>query len=313
VSGTGRKRGRAQRAPAPGAGEATYSVGAVARATGLSAHVLRAWERRYGAIEPRRTAGGTRRYTESELRRLLLLRRALAAGHAIGAVARLPASTIERMLEESEPPRPSATQGVLAALQRLDGREAERLLAMHLAALGPRAFAYEIAIPLLQEVGRRWERGELSVAAEHLGSSLARSLLGTALRASDGAARGPALLFSTPSGERHEFGLLVGALLAAASGVQVVYLGPDLPAGEVAEAARTLGAGVVVIGVVALHRRDTQRYVDELRRSLPAETEVWVGGATGADVEVGPGVVRLVDLPDLERRARARAAQSALA
>jgi DNA-binding transcriptional MerR regulator len=309
-----RKGGRAHRpggAPERPEEDARYSVGAITRASGLSAHVLRAWERRYGAVEPRRTPGGTRRYTEADLRRLVLLRRAVEAGHSIGAVARLPEADLERMLEASAPSPPSATEAVLAAVQRLDGRETDRLLAMHFAALGPRAFAHQIAIPLLQEVGRRWEGGALGVAEEHLVSSLARNLLGAALRGSDAAARGVPLLFTTPSGERHEFGVLLGALLAVASGVNAVYLGPDLPASDVAQAASKLRAGGVVLGVVCLHRRETQRYVDELRGLLAPEVEIWLGGGPGADIAAAPGVLRLADLPDLERRARTWAARPA--
>lgn len=309
-----RRRGRARReggAPQGPEDDARYSVGAITRATGLSAHVLRAWERRYGAVEPRRTAGGTRRYREADLRRLVLLRRAVESGHSIGAVARLPEADLERMLEESAPPPPSAAGAVLAAVQRLDGREADRLLAMHFAALGPRSFAHEIAIPLLQEVGRRWEAGELGVAEEHLASSLARNLLGAALRGSDVAARSVPMLFTTPSGERHEFGVLLGALLAVASGANAVYLGPDLPASDVAHAASKLGAGAVVLGVVGLHRRETQRYVEALRSLLAPGVEIWLGGGPGADIEAAPGLLRLADLPELERRARAWAARPA--
>jgi DNA-binding transcriptional MerR regulator len=67
----------------PISNEPTYSLGAVARLTGLSPHVLRAWERRYGAVRPLRTPGGTRLYRESDVARLRQLRAAVQAGHSI--------------------------------------------------------------------------------------------------------------------------------------------------------------------------------------------------------------------------------------
>jgi len=288
----------------PGQDEATYAMGAVARLTGLSEHVLRAWERRYGAVEPQRTAGGSRRYRESHVRRLRLLRDAVEAGHPISELAALPDAELERRVEAARPPPPDPMGEIVAAVEGLDAAELDRLLAMHFAALGPRVFAREIALPMLHEIGRRWERGELSVAAEHLASAVARSTLGAALKHSAVAARGAPLVFATPAGERHELGTLVAALTAASAGARVVYLGADLPAEELHRAAETLGARAVALGIVTLDGGAEAEFVSGLRRRLPAEVEIWVGGPGGARQREAPGVVPIPDLDALERRVR---------
>jgi DNA-binding transcriptional MerR regulator len=283
--------------------ERTYSLGLVSRLTGLSPHVLRAWERRYEVVTPLRTAGGTRRYREADVARLRLLRAAVAAGHPIGDVARLDDTELRAHAELHEGEERPALGEVLVALDGLDAAEAERLLGIQLAALGPRRFARAVVLPLLDEIGSRWERRELCMASEHLASAVVRSLLGTLLRRRASAAPGPALLFTTLPGDRHELAVLVAAVLAADLGANAVYLGPDLPAGEVALAAQKTAAALVVSGVSRFDgvARRTQA-LRELRRALPRTVALWVGGSGLDGVELPPGVEEVANLDALEQR-----------
>jgi DNA-binding transcriptional MerR regulator len=281
--------------------EPTYSLGAVARLTGLSEHVLRAWERRYGAVQPLRTPGGTRRYREGDVVRLRLLGSAVASGHAIGEIARLPDAEIERRLDLAiaSLPRP-ALAPVLAALEALDGPEAERLLGAQLAALGGARFVRAVASPLLVEIGGRWARGGLCVASEHLASTILRNLLGSCLRPRLAGARAPAILFTTPPGERHELGALMAAVTSVEAGGHPVFLGPDLPIPEVAAAVRSLDAAVVALGVCQADGAARAAAFRELRRSVPPGVDLWVGGPAAPDLELPPGVTRLADLDELD-------------
>jgi DNA-binding transcriptional MerR regulator len=277
-----------------------YSLGAVARLLRVTPHLLRAWERRYGAVRPGRTAGGTRRYSEADVARLRLLRAGVEAGHPISEIATLTVDELERRFGE----RAEAPLGPLGDLLRsvdgLDAGELERRLGQQLAALGPRDFARRVALPLLDEVGERWQRGELCIAAEHATSAILRSLLGGALRFPRLAA-GPLLVFATPSGERHELGLLAAALCAQERGARVLFLGPDLPAAEVARALRDAGgADAVVVAVVSLDAPAARRALAELRRTVPGDVPIWVGGSRAASLPDTPGVRRLADLDDLE-------------
>lgn len=276
-----------------------YSLGAVVRLTGLSEHTLRAWERRYGAVQPGRSPKGTRRYSQAEIERLRLLHAAVQAGHRIGDVAGLSDQEIEARLDALPAPASRPLDEVRAAIARLDPGEVERLLGIQLAALGNAGFCREIALPLLHEVGTRWEHGEGSVASEHLLTSATRGLLGAALRAAPRLADAPRLLFTTPEDERHELGALIAAVTAAGAGADVTYLGPELPVEEVVAAASATQARAVGLSIVTLPGGAARRYLERLRRALPEAVALWLGGAGAAETTV-PGAEHL-ELDELAR------------
>jgi DNA-binding transcriptional MerR regulator len=291
-------------------GEPTYSLGAVTRLTGLSPHVLRAWERRYGVVRPLRTPGGTRRYREVDVLRLRRLRDAVAAGHPIGEVAGLSEPELARRLE-LEPaglPQP-ALAPILTAIEQMDGAEAERLLGAQLSTLGGPRFVRLVASPLLTAVGERWANGRLCVASEHLASTVLRSLLGPLVRPTRSGAQSPPIVFATPPGERHELGALMAAIAAAEAGGHPVYLGPDLPVDEVVRAASMLEARAVALGVCHLDGIDHAASLRALRASLPDSVEIWVGGRAAVAMALPEGVA-LVDHPsDLDHKVALLAAR----
>jgi DNA-binding transcriptional MerR regulator len=293
--------------------EAPFAVGAVTRLTGLSAHVLRSWERRYGAVRPHRTAGGSRRYTEAEVARLRLLRAGVKCGHPISALAPLSDVEIAALLDTRSDTSGLPFEEVLGAIARLDAREVDRLLAFQLVVRGARGFALDFVLPLFVEIGARWESGFLSVTAEHMATYVAGNLLGTALRSAPVADGLPPILFTTPAGEQHEFGVLVAALVASSGGADAVYLGADLPAGEVARAASHLNARAVVLGVVALEPRDTTTYLGALQRDLEQGVSVWIGGDGALRVtELPSGVTFIESYEDFEARIRETSSEAAV-
>jgi DNA-binding transcriptional MerR regulator/methylmalonyl-CoA mutase cobalamin-binding subunit len=276
-----------------------YSLGAVARMLGVTPHLLRAWERRYGAVRPARTAGGTRRYTESDVRRLRLLRAGIGRGHPIGEIAPLPLAELERRFGPLAPERAAPSEALWNAIARVDGAEIERLLGLQLGALGPSAFVHEVALPLLRAVGERWRSGEVCVAAEHAVSAAVRSLLGAALRLRR-ETDGPRIVFATPPGERHELGLLAAAVCALERGARVTYLGPDLPAEELALAAREQGAAAAVLALACTDGDEVRRELQEARLRLGGDVALWIGGAGSAALPPIEGVRIFADLRALE-------------
>jgi DNA-binding transcriptional MerR regulator/methylmalonyl-CoA mutase cobalamin-binding subunit len=275
--------------------EAPFAVGVVAPMTEVSVHVLRSWERRYGAVQPQRTPRGARRYSEADVTRLRLLGAAVSHGHPSSALAPLSDASISALLEPHGNTPELPLDEVLSAIARLDAREVERLLTFQLFARGPHDFARNFVLPLLVEMGVRWESGRLPMAAEHMATFLAGSLLGGALRAAPVQERRRPILFTTPTGERHEFGLLVAALVATSAGADAFYLGADLPASEVVHAAAQLNASAIALGVVALDPADTAPYLHALRGGLDRSVAVWIGGAASRRIEPLPDGVTLTD------------------
>lgn len=280
----------------------SYSVAAVVRMTGLSEHVLRAWERRHEAIVPARTAGGTRRYSAEDVARLRLLAAAVANGVPIRELAPLSDAELAARGARSGPPKGPRLFGLFAALEELEVESLERQLGLQLAALGVRAFLDGVAVPFLHEIGARWERGELAPFAEHAASSALRSVLARAMRVRNSDDEN-GLVLATPPGELHELGILMAALSAQEHRVRVVYLGCDLGADEIAEAARRARAQAVGLGIVALEPALAGREVRALRRRLPAETELWLGGGGAGRLASTPeGATLVPDLAALDTR-----------
>jgi len=279
-----------------------YPIAAVSRLTGLQLDTIRAWERRYGAVVPERGPRG-RVYTDAQVQRLRLLAALVAQGHTIGQVAALPTPRLEELLYRSTPPaalsveQPAAARQaigpVLEAIERFDYATVERELARVSALFAPRDFVYDIVLPLMREVGERWHQGTLSIAQEHMASAILHGVMGTLVRLHAAPPTASRLLFASPEGEQHEFGLLAAAMLAAAAGLGVVYLGPSLPAGEIATAALDSGALAVVLAVTG-GAESTPARVAEVRQALAPRVELWVGGRDAAGFPGTPGSRRRV-------------------
>ncbi|MGH7785774.1 MAG: MerR family transcriptional regulator [Candidatus Binatia bacterium] len=284
----------------------------VSRMTGLSPDIIRAWEKRYGVVAPKRGARGARLYSLADIARLRLLRQVVGGGRAIGDVARLSPAELEALagspvLAADGRQRSAAPDGHLdvvgqavAALARFDGRALDRCLGDALMALGSREFILQVAAPLLGEIGDRWSDGRLTIADEHLLSGQMRNLLSGMMRAR-GPVAAPTVLLATPQGERHEFGLLLAGLLIADAGLGLCYLGADLPAAEIVAAAQRAGVSVVGLGLV---NEDNHRpALDEVRgieRGLAPSTELWLGGRAAAAVRAEIGASRAVVLDRID-------------
>jgi MerR family transcriptional regulator, light-induced transcriptional regulator len=264
----------------------TYPMRVATRLSGLSAATVRAWERRYGAVVPDRTEGNARRYSADQVRRLILLRRAIERGHAIGDVARLPTEQLEEISEATAAPEPGRLpdqvyrQLIDDYLHELDGFEARaalEILSRTAALLPPHELVFQLVLPLLGEVGARWERGDLSVAHEHMVSGHLKGLLGTLVRLQAPSPGGSKVVLATPPGELHEFGALVGAFVAAGHDYEAVYLGPDLPWSDLSVAVDRSGTDLVVLSVVHDMGARAHDTLDQEVRALAERVEIWIG------------------------------------
>jgi MerR family transcriptional regulator, light-induced transcriptional regulator len=260
---------------------AHYPIRVVARMTGLSVDTLRAWERRYDAVSPVRGDRG-RVYTDGHVHRLKQLATLVEQGHPIGRIAGLSDAALKKLRQDLpgqvEVPRDRDTDlgPLLNAVKRYELTTIDSLLNRYAVTVPPEQLIFAVVLPVLREVGARWESGTVRPAQEHLVSSVIRSVLGGLLRTMPRASAGPTMLFATPSGERHELGLLCAAVLAAAAGARVVYLGPDLPAADILHAATTCGADVVVMAATATGASAPDQ-LSKLAR-LPKKMAVWLGG-----------------------------------
>lgn len=282
--------------------EIHYPLRAAVRLTGLSPELLRAWEQRYGAVVPGRTAGGSRRYSAADIERLRLVKAAVDAGHRIGQVARLDDDALRERIAAARSATRVPLDGVIEALEHLDASGAQRRLSIQLAALGPARFASECALPLVREIGERWAAGRMGIASEHLATGILRSLLGASLQPTAATLRGPSVVFATPPGERHELGLLMAALTAVGAGANPIYLGAEVPIADLLDAVERTDACVLGIGLVASEPDAADALVRSLRDGLPRHVHLWLGGSGSAGVAPLAGVERFATLEELEQR-----------
>ncbi|MCC7241892.1 MAG: MerR family transcriptional regulator [Acidobacteria bacterium] len=277
--------------------------------TGIGIDTLRAWERRHGAVTPVRDDRG-RMYTEADVARLRLLRAAVDHGHSIGRLAGLTDGDLRRIAAVGDetaapavaPVRPTApdTASLDAALRRFDAAAIDQEIARLAAVLRPFDLVRNVLMPTLAKVGDDWHEGRVTVAQEHLMSSTIRNILGSFLRLHVRPAGAARLLLATPSGDRHEMGTLGAAMLAASSGLDVAYLGPDLPARDILDSVKPAGAQVLVLGVTTtLGAKTAQHELRTIAGGLPGDVELWIGGPAAARHAHAIGTRGLV-LPDYD-------------
>jgi MerR family transcriptional regulator, light-induced transcriptional regulator len=308
------------------ANELRHSIKVVARKTGLSPHLIRAWEKRYSTIQPERNEGNRRLYTTEDIERLLALKRATDIGHSIGDIAQLPTDRLNVLVAEdaalSTPapapdPEPTAqrptTIGALkvvdlvgeaySAVEAMDSARLEDILDRASVDLGQLRLLGEIISPLVAQIGDAWRVGALKVAHEHVASSCIRTFVTQMTRPVALHPRAPVMVATTPSGQLHELGAVLVAAAATHGGWRVVYAGISLPSEEIVSVALAQGARAVALSIV--HPEDDPDLPTELRRLrrlLPAGIHILVGGRASAGYEAvlaEIGAIRVAGLPQL--------------
>lgn len=302
-----------------------HPVRVVVQRTGLSPDVLRAWERRYGAVEPVRTAGGQRLYTGADIERLGLLHEATRAGRQIGQLAPLDNAALRDLivsdLREAAPagaPSPAAAERYVAraysAVELLEPGQLELELRQAVLALGALPMLTDVLAPLLQRVGNAWHQSRLSVAHEHAASVVVRRLLDWMAAAYSPGPDAPVIGLATLEGERHEFGAMVAMAAALPNGWNALYFGPEVPVRDLAAAVAE--RDLRVLGLSVVYVDDPGRVAEGIRQvrdALPADVALVIGGSGVArirerlaafDVQVAEDLVSFVAAlrPLTERR-----------
>ena len=266
-------------------------IGELSRRSGVSPELLRAWERRYGLLQPTRSVGGLRLYSPVDLARVQAMQQHLADGYAAAEAAVLASRTASRRDEEIA--ASTAKEELADALARFDDGEAHAAFDALLARLSIDALLRDVILRYLHDLGERWERNEVSIAQEHFASTLLRGrLLG--LARGWGRGIGPVAVLACAPGEQHDLGLLAFGLALRARGWRIVYLGTDTPIMSVTDAARSCSAVVVVVS--AVDPRVFRRHAEELQQ-LARETRLYLGGAGAAKARLDADLLRLTGDP----------------
>jgi DNA-binding transcriptional MerR regulator len=237
---------------APTANGGPYRIQAAAQMCGIPATTLRAWERRYGIPVPRRTASAYRLYTAEDVALVSRMQALVKDGVAPAEAARV---VLGALPPAGVAAPPAATDGleiaqerILVAVQRWDATGVDNELTRLSMLLDAQTLYEKVVAPLVAEVGRRWERGELSIAQEHLLTERLELAVRASLRALE-RQEGPLVLLACVDFEQHVLGMLGAALRFAGSGARTVTLGAMTPPAAIGEAVRSMAPRMVGLSV----------------------------------------------------------------
>ncbi len=302
--------------------EQKHPINVVSKITGLSTHVIRAWENRYGAVSPGRTPGNHRLYSDGDVQRLLALKHAIKSGWKIGRISSLPTHELLEITVKdglafpgqvkAEPPdmriheAESSVLACLDAVKRFDAAALWEALYRSSVLLGRIGVIEDVIIPLMRSIGEQWSKGSVRIVHEHAASAVIRTYLGDQIRSLDVTESAPRAVTCTPEGELHEMGALAAAVGAAVQGWRVQYLGPNLPWEEIAGSVEIFKADLVLVSVImgSGEGRDAEE-LKKLRSFIPRDVSIIVGGTlspVGIKDLAGEGIEYLDDIRSLRAR-----------
>ena len=250
-------------------------IGEFSRRVDVSPELLRAWERRYELLQPIRTDGGFRLYTDEDAERVERMKLALAEGFSAAEAAHRALAqerSTERVLD-------GAVERFVAAARAYDEAAAHAILDEALAGFSLETVLRDLVLPVLREIGAEWERGKLEVAQEHFASNLVRERL-LALARLWGRGGGPLAILACAPGERHEIGLIAFGLVLRSHGWRILFLGADTPIATLRRAAETTDPRLVVVASMDSALLEAQS--SELRR-LGRSVPLVVSGAGASE------------------------------
>jgi MerR family transcriptional regulator, light-induced transcriptional regulator len=242
-------------------------IGELSRRVGVSDHLLRAWETRYGLFHPTRSAGGFRLYSSADEDRVRRMQFHLGEGLSAAEAAHSALADMNgRPAIEAGALKGTSTAGGIAALsarlkealENFDEAVAQAILDRLLSDFTVATVLGDVVLPYLHDLGERWTRSEVSIAQEHFASHVIRGRLASLARGW-GSGRGPRVIIACPPGELHDLPIMIFGIIVSRSGWRVDYLGANTPIEEVIRLAEQVHPDLIVVAAVTADRLDDVR------------------------------------------------------
>jgi methanogenic corrinoid protein MtbC1 len=271
-----------------------YTIKQASLRTGIDVSLIRAWERRYGVVHPERSAGGYRLYDDDAIARLRAMRALIAQGwSAAQAAAEVRVAPPSAAASSGVSDLADIGPGLVEAAGRYDVAAVDRLLDELFGRGSFEAVIDDVVLPAVRLFGEAWAEGRIDVAAEHLASGAVSRRLSALFSVGGAAGSGPQVLVGLPPDSRHELGALAFAVALRRLGVDVLYLGADVPVASWVDAASQSAATAAVIGTVTSQDIAAAAEVAVEIRAARPDLILAVGGSSGAGVTVPVDVVHL--------------------
>jgi methanogenic corrinoid protein MtbC1 len=276
-----------------------FNIQVASQLSGVASATIRAWEKRYQAVNPTRAENKHRLYSELDIEKLALLFKLTELGQSIGTIAHLEQDELKKIYLRLTHKPYDENQAINSSLDKIDTEKLLTGLILALSAykldiishelekaktgLSPRELCLKILIPLFQAIGHKVMRNEISIAQEHTLSALVRFYIGQVLSQhfKKNHVKNDLVLITTPEGEWHEVGILAAALLCVHHGIKFIYLGANLPAESLAEAANALNPKTIILGTTRYElssQLSLGNYLQNLKDNLKTQPNIWIGG-----------------------------------
>jgi DNA-binding transcriptional MerR regulator len=268
-----------------------YSIKDLEKLTGIKAHTIRIWEKRYNIVCPLRTTTNIRFYSDSDLKRLLNVSILNRNGFKISNIVRLSKDEINHSVMEASAKFvnwESQIENLIIAMIDLDENKFEKSISNSILKLGFDEAVSSIIYPFLEKVGLLWQIGTINPAHEHFITNLIRQKLIIAIDAENKSLRpnSKTFILFLPQGELHELSLLFYSFLIKKRGHRVIYLGQNLPVEDLQQANLIVRSDFLVTVITgAISRKELQDYINFLVDHFPDQT-ILLGGN------------QIVELPD---------------
>ena len=256
-----------------------FPIGTVSRLTGVNSVTLRAWERRYGLINPTRTDSGHRLYSDDDIERIKLILELIDKGITISRVNEALRAAGEDADTDKLDHWNTYQETMLRGVNDFDEAILDAVYSESMSLYPVELVTKHLLLPLLEKLGERWQRVSTGVAEEHFFSVFMRNKLGARFHHQNQQNSGPKLIAACLPNEHHEFGLLLLSLAAHARGYRIILLGADMPLSQLAEVVhRTNSDGIILSSSIDTDPVQLKTDLEQLVQD--SNVPVWVGGKT---------------------------------
>lgn len=287
-----------------------FSISDLEGFSGVKAHTIRVWERRYNLLSPDRTASNIRTYGLAELKALLNVAYLNRHGVKISRIARLSQQEREARVREiaaKNTDHHDRLNALKVAMAGYDTGLFQRTSEIHRTREGFRSLIERLYAPLLDHVGVLWQSSSICPAQEHFVSNLIRQKIIREIDQVEPTVQGndSTYVLFLPENEIHELGLLYVHYLLRTAGQRVIYLGQSVPLEDLQHVAAQLAGPIEFISVLTStpHPDDLPAYLQRLRQSLPDQRIRFrlAGPRVAAErsIPVPSGMILHPKLPDL--------------
>lgn len=278
----------------------TYSIKDLERLTGIKAHTIRIWEKRYGIVDPSRTDSNIRWYNDDDLKKLLNVSILNRHGYKISRIAELSAQQINQKIMEVVRPESdylSQIESLVVSMIELNEDRFEKILNQSIIKIGFEETLYYVVYPFFEKIGLLWQTGAINPAQEHFISNLIRMKLCVAIDSLPAVTNPGArkIIMFLPEWELHEIGLLTYYYIAKKHGVKVYYLGQNVPFNDLLSVAHTVEPDMLAVYfVAAISKEEIENYLKELVNNFPKQHILISGMQTNGIKSDLPDYIKLI-------------------